>query len=197
MIRIFLFLHEFAARGFFLHRYDVIDSSSVPHEKPRIYDVDRETYLFSLSYIYFVRYNKYISTTCKYGMLGLYKLSLSYTAHVLVVLWAIADLTILIHVPGFKFVSEILICRSSKTSVSLYQRSGTKLNPKNKNHDDLFQIKYMHNINRGQYKRCCKCFYLKFVRFFFLELLVFKLICMKNKSICKNYFAFTHHKKYW
>lgn len=114
MIRIFLFLHEFAARGFFLHRYDVIDSSSVPHEKPRIYDVDRETYIFSLSYIYFVRYNKYISTTCKYGMEGLNKLALSYTVHVHVVLWAIADLTILIHVPGFKFVSEILICRSSQ-----------------------------------------------------------------------------------
>lgn len=118
MFRIFLFLH---ARGIFpsqIWRHEFQSGSTWKTPKFMMWTVKR---IYSVCPIFTLActisiYLLLVNTVWK---------ACTNTVH-LHVLWALADLTILIHVPGFKFVSEILICRSIKTSVSLYQRSGIK-----------------------------------------------------------------------
>lgn len=107
----------------------------------RIYDVNRETYLFSLPYIYFGLYNKYISTTCKCGMEGLYK----YRTFTCIMSsrgfdhfkFMYQDLNLF---PKFWYVGQLKpLC--PYTNVQEYNKT-----QQNQKHCDLFQITFNINI---------------------------------------------------
>lgn len=110
-------------------------------KNPKIYDVNRETYLFSLPYIYFGLYNKYISTTCKYSMEGLYK----YCTFTCIMSsrgfdhfkFMFRDLNLF---PKFWYVGQLKpLC--PYTNVQEYNKT-----QQNQKHCDLFQITFNINI---------------------------------------------------